>query len=124
MAVFIDLNTVTGIHSNSILLADEYAINNSLYNLFSCPIGSRGFNPEYGTRLWHLLFDPCDTITANKIENALLQSIDRWEPRIKLLQRQDIVYPLDTNDGYKIFIPYNIPRLNKSSTFSMKAMQR
>ena len=82
--VWLDVNTLIGQSSKSDLLPNVSAINNSLYNLFRCPIGARGpiFNPEYGASLYRILHEPFDYITANKIRVVLIQAVQRWEPRI------------------------------------------
>src|ERR1700751_6163492 len=83
-APYIDANTLVGENNLPDLVPDVLAINNSLYNLLSCPLGSRLFQPEYGSRLWQLLFEPVDAQTATEIRSSFIQSIERWEPRIIL----------------------------------------
>lgn len=85
-AIWLDVNTLISVSPLPDLVPDVQAINNSIYNLFRCPIGARGpiFQPEYGSGLMALLHEPLDTITANKIKMFLFQAIQRWEPRINL----------------------------------------
>ena len=122
--IFKDVNTLVNTQNNqSIDVSDEQAIQNSLYNLFSCQIGTRPWLPEYGTNLPKFIFEPCDNVTAIKIEQSLIESIQRWEPRIKLLKTTDIVSTLPTNDGFSVFVTYYIPKLNKIASFNFRAMR-
>lgn len=112
--VWLDLNSLMGINTKPDLLPNFSAIFNSLYNLFSCPIGSRGpiFEPEYGTILYKLLHEPLDYMTANKIRVALIQAIQRWEPRIELDMANTSVVPDYALPGYRINLAYLILATN------------
>lgn len=85
-SIWLDVNTLIGVSPLPDLVPDVQAINNSLYNLFRCPVGARGpiFQPEYGSGLMQLLHEPLDYITANKIKMYLFQAIQRWEPRVNI----------------------------------------
>lgn len=109
-SVWLDLNSRLGLSAKPDLLPDISAINNSLFNLFSCPIGARGpiFEPEYGTVLHRLLHDPLDGYTANKIRANLIQAIQRWEPRIELDIANTVILPDFDIPGYRVKTAYTI----------------
>jgi phage baseplate assembly protein W len=90
------------------LLPDAHAINNSLNNLFGCPVGSRGkiFEPTYGTYLYDLLHEPLDDRSAFKIRASLIQSIEKWEPRIRIVHSGTYVQPSYSLTGYQIRVQY------------------
>ena len=107
-ATWLDVNTDDGLNANSLLVPDIQAINNSLTNLFRCPIGSRGktFQPTYGTYLYQFLQEPMDDQTTNKVRASLIQSIEYWEPRIQLDYGNTTVQAVPSLPGYVIRISY------------------
>jgi phage baseplate assembly protein W len=113
--VWLDVNTRIGLNGKPDLLPNVQAINNSLFNLFTCPIGSRGpiFQPEYGTSLYRLLHDPIDNITANKIRAFIVQAIQRWEPRIEIDLANSFIRPNYSIPGYEARLGYNIVATNE-----------
>lgn len=44
--------------------------------------GERIMMPQYGTPLHTLMFDPNDSLLAEKARQMIIDSIKRWEPRI------------------------------------------
>lgn len=117
--IYVDVNTLFGINARPELLNNVAAINNSLYNLMSCPIGQRPFLRAYGSRLPFLLQEPADEITASEIRLDLYQSIRRWEPRITLDSQNSSVALLPTKDGFAVELFYTINNLNVSGKFSV-----
>jgi len=120
--VWLDVNSDARQNGRPDLLPDVLAINNSLKNLFRCPIGGRGriFQPEYGTFLWYLLQEPFGNQSAQKIRASLIQSIEKWEPRIKLIYQATSLLPNYQAPGYQVNVAYlylltNLP--NKASFF-------
>jgi phage baseplate assembly protein W len=118
------LNGATWVDANSQFLQnnlpdripDELAIQNSLYNLFNCPIGARGkiFQPEYGSEWYAFLQEPIDDITAASMQIGMIQTLKRWEPRIILdYSRTSITANLDI-PGYEVVIA-GFDSLTKSS---------
>lgn len=108
--VWLDVNSNLGLDNQPDLLPNESAINNSLFNLFNCPVGARGpiFQPEYGTILNRLVHEPLDYYTANKIRVYVLQAVQRWEPRITLDMANSSITPDITIPGYVITLYYTI----------------
>lgn len=107
-ATWIDVNSRYKQSNKPLLLTNVSAINNSLQNLFSCPIGSRGriMQPRYGTFIYNLLQEPIDAITANKLRASLIQTIEEWEPRIQLDYSSTYVIPDSMRPGYKVQVKY------------------
>lgn len=116
--VFVDLNPRSGDNAHGHLLFDGDAINiGSLRNLFACPIGERGriFQPEYGTYLYQFLQEPLDGQTAARIRSSLIQSLERWEPRIRLIEAGTAVVPQPLLPGYYIRLQYVLKLKNQMS---------
>lgn len=107
---WLDVNTRIGEGFKADLLPEVQAINNSLHNLFRCPIGSRGpiFQPEYGALLMTLLHEPLDIITANKIRMILIQASQRWEPRIKVVLGRTTVFPDYSRSAFVATVGYDV----------------
>lgn len=118
--VWLDVNTLIDTNGKPDLVANEQAINNSLYNLFRCNIGGRGpiFQPEYGTGLLQLLEEPLDYITANKIRIVFIQAIQRWEPRIELDMSRTRVDPNYDLAAFQVQIYYSIVGLDAQGSFN------
>jgi phage baseplate assembly protein W len=108
--VWLDVNTKMGASPKPDLLPDVQAINNSIYNLFRCPIGARGpiFQPEYGANLYRLLHEPLDYNTANKVKMFTIQALQRWEPRILIDFLGSGVIPVLELPGFQVRIQYTI----------------
>jgi len=123
--VWLDVNTQMGLNGKSDLLPNIQAINNSLYNLFRCPIGARGpiFQPEYGTGLLNLLHDPMDYITANKIRVVFIQAVQRWETRIELDMNRTRVDPNAMLAAYHVQLWYSVIGLDQQGNFNFTMRQ-
>lgn len=118
--VWLDVNTQMDINGKPDLVSNIQAINNSLFNLFRCPIGARGpiGQPQYGTGLLNLVHEPLDYITANKIRAVFIQAIQRWEPRIEVDMLRTRVDPDLNRAAFQVQIYYNIVGLDEQGNFT------
>jgi uncharacterized protein len=66
-------------------VADDEAIRQSLMLLISTRPGERVMRPEYGCDLARLVFSPSDATTAGLAIHLLRQAVERWEPRVEVL---------------------------------------
>lgn len=109
-ATWVDVNPRWGQNNLAERLPDESAVVIcSLYNLFNCPIGSRGrtFQPEYGSSLYPFLQEPIDNLTSQKMQIALVQAVDRWEnTRIRIDLGNTFIQPVLTLPGYRVQFAY------------------
>lgn len=108
MAEWIDVNTALGLNGKGELLLDGDAIGNSLYNILTCPIGTRGWRPTYGSLLPTLIYEPCDDITGNLVMLSVFKAAAQWEPRATLIQDQCYIQPLPAGNGYQVQLTYQI----------------
>lgn len=74
-------NPLTG---DLIALKNENAIARSVKNIVLTIPGEKPFDPRFGSRITDLLFENVDEITAINIETEIRNSIERYEPRVKL----------------------------------------
>lgn len=56
----------------------------SIRDILTTPIGTRGMLREYGSRLFELIDAPTNRSTLLAIYAATIEAIERWEPRIKI----------------------------------------
>lgn len=108
--IWLDVNSNMSLNGRPDLLADIKALVNSLFNLFSCPIGARGpiFEPEYGSMLISMLQEPMDALSANKIKASLIQSVQKWEPRIEIILNQTAVTPDYNNNAFRVTLVFRV----------------
>ncbi len=63
---------------------DEMAIVNSVKNLILTNHYERLFNPDIGSNVRKLLFEPMDVITSTAIQRDIEQTLKNFEPRISV----------------------------------------
>lgn len=66
----------------------------------------RPFHPELGSPIYGLLFEPATPITAEVIRTAVIQLIENFEPRAKLMA-VDVVASPDYN-SYRVSITFGM----------------
>ena len=97
---------------------DEYAINQSLFSLFNTTRGERVFNPNYGTNLPFLLFEPFDALTANSITREIEDGIRIWEG--KRIEIEEIEIEMDhTFLLYRVDMSYKIKNTTQTGRFEI-----
>jgi uncharacterized protein len=91
----------------------EYAIANSLFILLSTNVGERVMQPEFGSQVNRLLFEPLDTTFSTYITEQIRNAILYFEPRITL---DNIDYiPDDLNGKVDLKLNYTINGTNTRS---------
>ena len=85
---------------------NETAIARSVRNLILTAPGERPFNPELGSQVSRLLFEPIDDITTEALKEQIENTINNFEPRVRL--RQVVVKPNFDIGEYDIAIRYDI----------------
>lgn len=98
-----DINSNFSVLDKNLILEDDYAIVNSLINLFSTVKGDRPFKYYLGCDIVRLLFDPICPLTASYIRDEIV-FVSRYEPRCELVERETTVTPSDTESSYNIVI--------------------
>ena len=68
-----------------IAIKNQTAISRSIRNLVLTAPGERFFNNELGSRVNELLFETVDDITAASIKSEIENTIQNYEPRVRLL---------------------------------------
>ena len=85
---------------------DASAIKQAIVNLLLTNKGERLMNPTYGSDIRSYLFEPMDYGTANQIKNNISDTIETFEPRIRVLQIS--ATPNFDDNGFDITMTYNV----------------
>ena len=85
---------------------DASAIKQAIVNLLLTNKGEKLMNPEYGSNIRSYLFEPLDYGTAAEIKGNIKYTIDRWEPRINILNLN--ATPNFDDNGFDVDMTYEI----------------
>ena len=105
------------------LITGSEEIDASIRMIRSTIPGERVMRPEFGCRMWSLIFAPLTAGTLGQIEQYVREALDRWEPRIDVdrvlavadQESAEVKIELDyrlrsTNDVRNLVFPfYTIP---------------
>jgi phage baseplate assembly protein W len=113
-------------HTGSIALTSgPDDLDRSIRVVLATAPGERVMRPEFGCRIWELLFEPVNANTIGLMAQAVREAIAQWEPRVDLddvqvkpddrehaLVRIGVTYRVrTTNDRRNLVFPfYVIPR--------------
>ena len=89
-----------------IAIKNQTAIARSLRNLVLTTPGERFFNNEIGSQVNNLLFNNVDDVTAVSIRSEIINVIENYEPRVKLIKVS--VFPNIENYNIDVTITYEI----------------
>ena len=97
-------------------------IEESIRMILGTAYGERPMRPEFGCGIHDYVFAPVDATTSGQIAYEVRASLERWEPRIELIDVQvtpdrkdsgtlyvDITYSiLDSNDPRNLVFPFYV----------------
>ena len=89
-----------------IVVKDKAAIVQAVGNLLLTQKGERPFQPELGSDIYRLLFEPMDYGTAALIQKAIFEVIGNYEPRISV--DSVIVSPSRDDNGFNVELSYSV----------------
>ena len=87
-------------------LKNESAIARSVRNIIFTLPGEKFFDEDFGSRISASLFENIDEITAGIINDEISNSIERYEPRVDLINVE--VFPNFDNNAFDVIIIYEI----------------
>lgn len=93
-----DVNINYSLTDGNLQVTDIDAINNMIENILTTTPGERPFEPEFGSDIPGMLFDPCDETTAWKMETAAFTALKRWMPYVSV-DRQNSRFMPDPNQA-------------------------
>lgn len=82
----------------------ENAVIASVKNIIFTGFNERPFNPNFGSGVRDLLFEPLDQITASNLYKVISTAIENFEPRVAVEAIQ--IIPNEDENGYEITIRF------------------
>jgi phage baseplate assembly protein W len=83
------------------LVAREREIQDSIRLILGTAYGERPMRPEFGCAIHEYVFAPADATTGGQIAYEVRLSLERWEPRIDVL---DVKVDTDPDDDATLWI--------------------
>ena len=87
-------------------LKNANAISRSVRNIVFTLPGEKFFDEEFGSRISASLFENIDDISAGIIVDEITYSIERYEPRVDLINVE--AFPDFDNNSFDVLIVYDI----------------
>jgi phage baseplate assembly protein W len=78
------------------LARDEQDIDQAIQLILGTAPGERPMRPEFGCGVHDFVFDSIDATTVGRMEDAIREALDRWEPRIQV---QTVDFDLSNSDN-------------------------
>jgi phage baseplate assembly protein W len=99
-------------HTGSIKLTDGAVdIDRSMHIVLMTAPGERVMRPQFGCRIWDLLFEPVTPNLLGLIAEAVRDALAQWEPRVEV--EQVVPVPDDANGGLvRVAIDYRVRATN------------
>jgi len=89
-------------HTGGIALVERTAeIEQAIHLVLGTSHGERPMRPEFGSGLADLVFAPADATTAGRIIYEVRTALERWEPRIDVL---DVEVTPDPGDAAALYV--------------------
>lgn len=83
---------------------DTQSIIRSVKNLLLTKPYERLFQPELGSSIDDLLFEPISPITASLIEDEIIRTLTNWEPRVEIATIDVVSYPDQNAYAVSLFV--------------------
>lgn len=96
---------------------DNQAVIRSVRNLILTQHYERPFNPELGSAVNALLFEPCTSLSARNIEKEIQNVLANYEPRVDNVTVR--ATPSPDQNSYAITITFFIQNLTVPTTITM-----
>jgi len=88
------------------VVKNENAIKQAIKNLVLTRPGEKHFQPEIGSEVYALLFEPLDDFTAETIQDEIINTINGNEDRVSL---DSVICEVDEErNGFQVEISYRI----------------
>jgi phage baseplate assembly protein W len=82
-----DISTTASTINNKLAIgknSDVSAVKNSIRNIFTWIKGERILDPEFGTEISKLLYEPINTYNNEKIVSEIKSAVAKYEPRAEI----------------------------------------
>lgn len=103
------------IKANTKVISGTDKINDSIYTILSTKIGERFMLPEFGSKLYMILFEPNNYIFKDLANFYIRDALSKWEKRIEVI---DVKVQTETEGNIvPIEISYKITNSNIVETY-------
>lgn len=92
------------------LVGGTEALEKSIALVISTAPGERPFRPNFGCRIWELMFEPINSNTTGLMEMYVQEALAMWEPRIEV--EEVLVEPSERDGMVDINIDYVVRSTN------------
>lgn len=89
----------------------EDSVKQSIHIILGTRPGERVMNPDFGSHLWDITFEPNNQTIFTEIRHKVHKSLTAWEPRITV-ESIDIETDPQRQELIKIVITYSINKTN------------
>lgn len=96
---------------------DQQAVIRSIRNLLLTNHYERPFNPDLGSNMNALLFEPISPMTSTQLEATVRTTITNYEPRASL--KNVTVQPLPARNAYNVTITFFLENATQATTISV-----
>jgi phage baseplate assembly protein W len=96
---------------------DAEAVRRALRNLILTKTGERFYNLDFGSKISSLLFEPPSDIISDKLESTIRETIEQYEPRVKV--EKVTVNLIDDDIAYNIDIVFSIINITDLYTINI-----
>ena len=115
----LDLNfTIHPVRKDINRWTDEQAVIHSVRNLLVTNHYERPFQPDLGSNVRRMLFEPLDNITASNLEREIRQTISNFEPRVTITTLQ--VAPNEQQNAFGVYMEFEI--INRTEPITIRFM--
>jgi len=94
---------------------NETAVTRSIRNLLNTERGERLYQPDVGSSIRKLLFEPIDDTTSEILISAIKDTLNQFEPRAKVLSID--VVPEEDRNRYVVTVVYML--INRTDPISV-----
>ena len=98
------------------VVKNDVSIKQSIKNLVLTTPGEKPFQPLVGSRVNDLLFEPLDPFTADSLQEEIINTINQFEPRIRLKNVE--IQPIHGQNTLNITIVYQVVGQPITESFS------
>ena len=108
--LFVNLDRHPG-KKDLVRAVNEAAVKRSIVNLLLTDNDERLYQPNVGANLKYLLFEPADSQTLSLLRDHIMNCLDKYEPRIRVLDLQLQTSP----DEYQINVTLKFALVNTAN---------
>jgi phage baseplate assembly protein W len=80
---------------------NEQAVTQSVQNLLNTRFGEKLMDPEVGSKIYEILFEPLDEFSASELQQTIINTINNYEPRVEII---NCVVTAENSDSSEVLV--------------------